>query len=130
MAKLTIESRIYDTSGLREKIQRILSEHNHMELAGDDIVRIPKIQGRIFERENSYGHVFIDLIYQRWYDPEARQSRNRKTTIGEMLDIIRYALESWRNRSARKKLIANAFATDFSFDRAARSYAELYRSLL
>ena len=49
---------------------------------------------------------------------------------GEMLDIIRYALESWRNRSARKKLIANAFATDFSFDRAARSYAELYRSLL
>ena len=49
---------------------------------------------------------------------------------GEMLDIIRYALKSWRNRSARKKLIANAFATDFSFDRAARSYAELYRSLL
>lgn len=49
---------------------------------------------------------------------------------GEMLNVIRYALWIWRGEEARKNLMANAFATDFSFDRAARSYAELYRSLL
>ena len=49
---------------------------------------------------------------------------------GEMLEIIRYALWAWRGKEARANLIKNAFATDFSFDRAASSYAELYRSLL
>ena len=49
---------------------------------------------------------------------------------GEMLNIIRYALNSWRNASARKKLIKNAMESDFSFDRCARTYAELYRTLL
>jgi len=49
---------------------------------------------------------------------------------GEMLGTIRYALKAWREEPARKRLIAQAMASDFSFDRAARSYAELYRSLL
>ena len=49
---------------------------------------------------------------------------------GEMLDTIRYALEVWRDKDSRKRLIAQAMASDFSFDRCARSYAELFRSLL
>ena len=49
---------------------------------------------------------------------------------GEMLGIIRYALQVWRDEPARKSLVKQAMASDFSFDRAALSYAELYRSLL
>ena len=92
MAKLSIENAIYDISGLREKIVRILSERNYMEIRGDHIVRVPRIPGRIFERDNGYGHILIDLIYQRWYDPEAKQSRNRRATIGETLDICPMAM--------------------------------------
>ena len=49
---------------------------------------------------------------------------------GEMLDTIRYALKVWRDKENRKRLISQAMASDFSFDRCARSYAELFRSLM
>ena len=49
---------------------------------------------------------------------------------GEMLGAIRYALGVWRDEVVRKRLVKQAMASDFSFDRAARSYAELYRSML
>lgn len=48
----------------------------------------------------------------------------------EMLQCIRYAMATWRNPDARKQLISQAMATDYGFDRCARSYAELYRSVL
>ena len=48
----------------------------------------------------------------------------------EMLECIRYAISVWRDPEARKRLIAQAMASDFGFDRCARSYAELYRSVL
>ena len=47
----------------------------------------------------------------------------------EMLDCIRYAISVWRNPDVRKQLIKQAMASDFSFDRCARTYADLYRSL-
>ena len=47
----------------------------------------------------------------------------------EMLGVIRYALWIWRNESARKQLMKQAMAADFGFERCARTYAELYRSL-
>ena len=50
--------------------------------------------------------------------------------VGEMLDCIRYAISVWRDAPVRKKLIEQAMACDFSFDRCARAYAELYRSVL
>ena len=50
--------------------------------------------------------------------------------VGEMLDCIRYAISVWRDPTVRKRLIEQAMACDFSFDRCARAYAELYRSVL
>ena len=49
---------------------------------------------------------------------------------GEMLGITRYALSCWREKDVRKRLMKQAMESDFSFDRCARTYAELYRSLL
>ncbi|MBQ9042953.1 MAG: glycogen synthase [Eggerthellaceae bacterium] len=48
---------------------------------------------------------------------------------GEMLNVIRWALNVWRNAKARKALIKQAMESDYSFDRCAESYAELYKSL-
>ena len=48
----------------------------------------------------------------------------------EMLQCIRFAMATWRNPDARKQLITQAMASDYGFDRCARSYAELYRSVL
>lgn len=47
----------------------------------------------------------------------------------EMLETIRYALSVWRDEIARKRLIKQAMESDFGFERCARTYAELYRSL-
>ena len=49
--------------------------------------------------------------------------------VGEMLGCIRYAIGVWRDQSVRKQLIDQAMNCDFSFDRCARTYAELYRTL-
>ena len=49
---------------------------------------------------------------------------------GEMLNTIRYALSAWREKKARKRLIKQAREADFSFNRCARTYAELYRTLV
>ena len=48
----------------------------------------------------------------------------------DMLYTIRYALECWRDVDMRNSLIRQAMDSDFSFERCARSYAELYRSTL
>ncbi len=48
---------------------------------------------------------------------------------GEMLNVIRWALSVWRDAKARKALIKQAMESDYSFDRCAESYAELYKSL-
>ena len=47
----------------------------------------------------------------------------------EMLGVIRYALSVWRNPEVRKRLMTQAMEADFSFDRCARAYAELYKTL-
>ena len=49
---------------------------------------------------------------------------------GEMLNVIRMALSVWRDKKVRKKLVKQAMQSDFSFDRCAASYAELYRTLV
>jgi len=49
---------------------------------------------------------------------------------GEMLNVIRMALSVWRDKEVRKKLVKQAMQSDFSFDRCAASYAELYRTLV
>ena len=48
----------------------------------------------------------------------------------DMLYTIRYALQSLTDRDVHLSLVKRAMASDFSFDRCARAYAELYRSVL
>jgi starch synthase len=47
----------------------------------------------------------------------------------EMLEAIREAVAVWQDAAVREHLVQNAMATDFGFERCARAYAELYRSL-
>ncbi|ACV22723.1 glycogen/starch synthase, ADP-glucose type [Slackia heliotrinireducens DSM 20476] len=47
----------------------------------------------------------------------------------EMLGCIDYALETWHDKPARKRLIQQAMACDFGFGRCARAYADLYLTL-
>lgn len=47
----------------------------------------------------------------------------------EMADAVRRALAVYRDKCELAAMIAQAMATDFSFDRAAAGYAELYRLL-
>ena len=47
-------------------------------LGNDTYVRIPRIPGRISLRKDGY----VELILEKYYDKEARQSRNRKVIIG------------------------------------------------
>ena len=49
---------------------------------------------------------------------------------GEMLNIIRWALGVWRDKDVRRRLVTQAMQADFSFDRCAEAYAELYKGLL
>jgi len=49
---------------------------------------------------------------------------------GEMLSILRWALDVWRDETVRKQLVKNAMEADFSFDKCAASYADLYRTLV
>ena len=89
MARLSREYRIYD---IRNHIREIMERVNHYRLGEDDIVRIPQIPGRISKRSADYGHVYVELICKRWYDPKTKQSRNRKVTIGDVLDICKNAM--------------------------------------
>ena len=49
---------------------------------------------------------------------------------GEMLMVTRMALDKWRDKGVRKRLVRQAMESDFSFDRCAASYADMYRALL
>ena len=51
------------------------------------LVRIPKIDGKISER-NQEDRTYIEYIYTTWYDPETKQNRNRKKIIGRYIDFF------------------------------------------
>ena len=48
----------------------------------------------------------------------------------EMRGCIHYALQTYKDKKAMKKLIANAMGEDFSFERSAKEYVKLYISML
>jgi starch synthase len=52
------------------------------------------------------------------YEPEA------------FLAVLREAVDLFRNKKLWQRLIANGMAADFSWDRSARTYMELYQSLM
>ncbi|MCY6483869.1 glycogen synthase GlgA [Clostridium aestuarii] len=47
----------------------------------------------------------------------------------EMLDVIRYAIEIYRNKNKWKNLMINGMKTDSSWENSAKRYSELYSSL-
>ena len=47
-----------------------------------------------------------------------------------MMLAVRRALEAWRDRRAWSGLVQRGMAQDFSWDRSARGYEELYASLV
>ena len=54
---------------------------------GDGVlVRIPKIKGRIFLRKKSEWDSYVEYIYERTYDKESKQSRNKRIIIGMYLE--------------------------------------------
>ncbi len=74
----------YLLSNLQQMMDRVLQDRNYVDLRGERYVRIPKIEGRFNELENMDGSISLEFIYKRWYDEEARQSRNRKLVIGHI----------------------------------------------
>ena len=74
----------YLLSNLQQMMARVLQDRNYVDLQGERYVRIPKIEGRFNEIENMDDSISLEFIYKRWYDEEARQSRNRKLVIGHI----------------------------------------------
>ena len=79
---------------LQKEIEEALQTTNEVRLGnGYTFVRIPRIKGRIrviAAREN--GGREVEYIYKRWYDPEKKQCRNRKTVIGTVCPFSQDAM--------------------------------------
>ena len=76
----------YALQNMQDRVRRILRIKNYATLKdGEIVVRIPEIKGRMTGHETSSGEEIITYIYQRWYDKEAKQMRNRKADIGKVV---------------------------------------------
>ena len=76
---------------LREQVTKGLEKSNKVKLGDGYLVRIPKIQGRI-NRIKRDDRTYVEYIYERGYDPETKQSRNKKVLIGTILSEYPNAL--------------------------------------
>ena len=47
----------------------------------------------------------------------------------EMLESIKYAIETYKNKKEWKKLVKNAMHTDFNWDKSAKIYKEVYKEI-
>ena len=83
------EKMIYTDNEIRLKnmVTAALKEKNWVKLGEVTLVRIPKIKGRTRAQEpNKQGTYNIEYIYDRWYNPEIQECRNRKVVIGCVID--------------------------------------------
>ncbi len=74
-----------------ERIMRIrdgLKEWNEVKVGEWFLVRVPQIEGRIFFRKNAGERTYVEVIYDQRYDPEKKQMRNRRVSVGQLLDWI------------------------------------------
>ena len=72
-----------------EKIARIRDElkvRNEVKVGAWFLVRVPKIDGRIYLRNQAGKRTYVELIYDNRYDPETQKTRNRRVSIGQLLD--------------------------------------------
>jgi starch synthase len=66
------------------------------------------------------------------YNPDTNQGNGfkfRAPNAREFFDVIRKAVVFYQNADEWRKLILNGMKADFSWDRSARTYLDLYESL-
>ena len=114
----------------------------HRIIAGADILLIPSLYepcGLTQMYAMKYGTLPIgravgglnDTIVS--FDPETGQGNGFKFTEYEspvFLAVIHQALELFENQPVWKKIMENAMQADFSWDRSAQAYVNLYQELL
>ena len=89
------ERRRADNPFRDERIMRIreaLKERNEVKVGTWFLVRIPRAEGKIFLRKSGKDRTYVELIYDQRYDPETKQNRNRRVSIGQVLDLIPEAM--------------------------------------
>lgn len=79
---------------LKQQVAEGLKKSNKVKLGDGYLVRIPEIKGRI-SRITRNNTTYVEYIYERGYDPETGQSRNKKAIIGQIIDGYPNAL--WPN---------------------------------
>jgi len=114
----------------------------HRIIAGADILLIPSLYepcGLTQMYAMKYGTLPIgravgglnDTIVS--FDPETGQGNGFKFTEYEspvFLAVIHQALELFENQPVWKKIMENAMQADFSWDRSAQAYVNLYQELI
>ena len=65
-----------------------LEEQNEVKFGDAILVRIPKIEGRIYTRQEGPHLIYVMYIYETRWDREKKQTRNRKVMIGQAIESI------------------------------------------
>lgn len=74
----------YVLQAMRSRVYDVLSRRNSVNLKDYTLVRIPVIKGRIYHDDRDDGSMNVMFIYEKWYDKETKQMRNRKAMIGKI----------------------------------------------
>ena len=64
-----------------------LEEQNEVKCGDAFLVRIPKIEGRIYTRQEGPHLTYVMYIYDTRWDREKKQTRNRKVIIGQAINV-------------------------------------------
>ena len=65
-----------------------LEEQNEVKFGDAILVRIPKIEGRIYTRQEGPHLIYVMYIYETRWDREKKQTRNRKVMIGQAIESM------------------------------------------
>ena len=65
-----------------------LEEQNEVKFGDAILVRIPKIEGRIYTQQEGPHLIYVMYIYETRWDREKKQTRNRKVMIGQAIESI------------------------------------------
>lgn len=68
---------------LKARVAEELRENNKVQVGGVELVRIPDIQGIRILPPNQQGNSLVEYVRDQWYDPVKKQSRNKKSKIGQ-----------------------------------------------
>jgi len=78
-----IEEGYEDSNGPVRHLNPDAVKGNKYQCSGATLVRIPNVKGRIVLRsKNNWGDNYVEYIYERTYDKESKQTRNKRVIIG------------------------------------------------